>query len=166
MKFKVTSVLARTRAFAQSGATALKHGAMCALPKRFAIAAITTATLTMTPVAAKAQTAPLTELFPILSGVQLTTQQKIQVVELGSQAQSQIGNIVTSEQRNRFRTALAQGSGFVEAIAAMKVTPEQQTQLQGVFRSTQTQLISIFTPAQRQRILENVRSLLQLPSTP
>jgi hypothetical protein len=60
---------------------------------------------------------------------------------------------------------LAEGKGFVEALAATNISPEQQTQLQGVFRSTQTQLVSTFTPIQRQKILENVRSILQLPPT-
>ncbi len=154
MKLKFTPILGRAIALVQPSATAVKRGA---------IAAITAATLSMTPIAVKAQTAPLTELFPILSGIQLTTQQKIQLVELGSQTQTQIENIVTPEQRNRFRAALAQNKGFVEALGAMNITPQQQTQLQGVFRSTQTQLVSVFTPTQRQRILENVRSLLQLP---
>jgi hypothetical protein len=116
----------------------------------------------MTPVAAKAQTASVTDVFPILSGVELTTQQKIQLIELASNLQSQIGQIVTPEQQNRFRTALGQGQGFAEALAAMNITPEQQTRLQGVLTTARPQIVSTFTQAQRQIILENMRSLLQL----
>src|ERR687886_111909 len=135
MKLKFMSVLARAFAFAKPGATAVKQGA---------IAAIAAATLTMMPAVVKAQTAPLTEIFPILSGVELTTQQKIQLAELGSQTQAQFEKIVTPQQRDQFRASLAQGKGFIEALAAMNITPDQQTQLQGVFRSAQTQLVSTF----------------------
>jgi hypothetical protein len=147
MKIKFMSVLAGT--FAKSSA----------------IAAIAAATIAVTPVVVKAQTVPITELFPILSGVELTVQQKIQLVELGSQTQTEFEKIVTPEQRSQFQKALAEGKGFVEALGAMNISSEQQTQLQEVFRSTQTQLVSTFTPTQRQKILENVRSILQLPPT-
>ena len=101
MKLKLKSVVTRVLASAQSSA----------------IAAIAATAIAMTPVAAKAQTASVTDVFPILSGVELTTQQKIQLIELASNLQSQIGQIVTSDQQNRFRTALGQGQGFAEAIA-------------------------------------------------
>jgi hypothetical protein len=146
MKLKLKSVLVGVLALVQSGA----------------IAAIATTTIVMTPVAAKAQTASFTDVFPILSGVELTTQQKIQLIELASNVQSQIGQIVTPEQQNRFRTALGQGQGFAEAIAAMNITPDQQTRLQGVLTTVRPQIVSTFTQTQRQKILENVRSLLQL----
>ena len=157
MILKFMPVLARVFALAQPGATAAKQGA---------IAAIAATTIAMTPVVAKAQIPLLTELFPVLSGVELTTQQKIQLAELASNTQTQIEKIVTADQRNQFRTALGQGKGFGEAMEAMNVTPDQQRQIQGVFVSTRTQLISTFTPPQRQKILDNVRSLLQLPPTP
>lgn len=147
MKLKLKSVVSVVLAVAQSSA----------------IAAMAATAITLTPVAAKAQTVnPLTEIFPVLSGVDLTTQQKIQLAELASNFQTEMGKIVTSDQQNQFRTALGQGKGFGEALAAMNITPDQQKQLQGVFVSIRTQLVSTFTPTQRQKIMENVRSLLQL----
>jgi len=146
MKLKLKSVVTRVLASAQSSA----------------IAAIAATAIAMTPVAAKAQTASVTDVFPILSGVELTTQQKIQLIELASNLQSQIGQIVTSDQQNRFRTALGQGQGFAEAIAAMNITPDQQTRLQAVLTTLRPQIVSIFTQTQRQEILDNVRLLLQL----
>ena len=146
MKLKLKSVLTRVLASAQSTA----------------IAAMAATAIAMTPVAAKAQTASFTDVLPILSGVELTTPQKIQLIEFASNLQSQIGQIVTSEQQNQFRTALGQGKGFPEAIAAMNITPEQQTRLQGVLVALRPQIVSTFTQTQRQKILENVRSLLQL----
>jgi Spy/CpxP family protein refolding chaperone len=95
----------------------------------------------------------------------MTTQQKIQLAELSSQTLNQAEKIVTSQQRDQFRKALADGKGFGEALAAMDITSDQQTQLKTLFSSTQTQLISLLTPAQRQQILENMRSILQLAPT-
>jgi hypothetical protein len=57
---------------------------------------------------------------------------------------------------------LGQGQGFAEAIAAMNITPDQQTRLQGVLTTLRPQIVSIFTQTQRQEILDNVRLLLQL----
>lgn len=147
MKIKLKSVLAGILALAQSSA----------------IAAIAATAITLTPVAAKAQSvSPITEIFPVLTGVDLTAAQKIQLAELGSSVQTEIGKIVSPEQRKQFQTALGQGKGFTEALAAMNITPDQQKQMQGVFVSVRTQLVSTFTPAQRQKILENMKSLLQL----
>jgi hypothetical protein len=130
-----------------------------------AIAAISTAAIVMTPVVVKAQTpaiAGLAELFPVLSGVELTAQQKIQLAELATDTQTQLDQIVTTDQREKFRSTLAAGKGFSEALAAMNVTPAQQSQMQSVFLSTRTKLVSTFTQEQRQKILDNVRSLLML----
>jgi hypothetical protein len=147
MKLKLKSVIAGVLTFAQSST----------------IAAIAATTIVLTPIAVKAQSVgPITEIFPVLSGVDLTTQQKIQLAEIASNVQTEIGKIVTSDQQKQFRAALGQGKGFPEALAAMNVTPEQQKQLQGVFVSVRTQLVSTFTQAQRQKILDNMRSLLQL----
>lgn len=157
MILKFMPTLARVFALAQPGVTAAKQGA---------IAAIAATTIVMTPVVVKAQVPFLSELFPVLSGVDLTTQQKIQLADLASNTQTQIEKIVSPDQRNQFQTALKQGKGFDEALAAMNITPDQQRQIQGVLTSTRTQLISTFTPVQRQKILDNVRSLLQVPATP
>lgn len=154
MKLKFMSVLSRAFSLTRSGATVVKQGA---------IALFAATAISLTPVVVKAQT-PLTGLFPFLSGVELTAQQKIQLADLGSQALAQVEKIVSPQQREQFRTALAQGKGFGEALGAMNITSAQQTQLQGVFSSAQTQLISTLTTAQRQKILENMRSLLQLPA--
>lgn len=147
MKIKLKSVLAGVLALGQSSA----------------IAALAATAITLTPVAVKAQGVnPITEIFPVLTGVDLTAAQKIQLAELGSNVQTEIGKIVSPEQRKQFQTSLGEGKGFTEALAAMNITPDQQKQMQGMFVSIRTQLVSTFTPAQRQKILENMRSLLQL----
>jgi Spy/CpxP family protein refolding chaperone len=134
-----------------------------------AIAAMSTAAIVMTPVVVKAQSptasfSALTQLFPILSGVELTAQQKIQIAELATDTQSQLEQIVTPDQRDKFRATLSSGKGFDEAFAAMNITPDQQSKVQSLMLSTRTKLVSTFTQEQRQKILENVRSLLMVGS--
>lgn len=153
MELTVKSVFTKALALAQSSATVAKQGA---------IAALAATAIIMTPVTVKAQSVPFGDLFPILSGIEMTTQQKIQLAELGSQTLNDAEKIVTSQQRDQFRKALADGKGLGEALAAMNITADQQTQLKTLFRSAQTQLISLLTPAQRQQILENMRSILQV----
>jgi periplasmic protein CpxP/Spy len=146
MKIQLKSVLAGVLALAQASA----------------IIAISATTITTTSAPAQAQLATLNELFPVLTGVDLTTQQKITLAELASSVQTQFEKIITPEQRKQFQAALGQGKGFGEALAATNITPDQQKQLQGVFLSVRTQLVTTFTPAQKQKILDNVKSLLQL----
>lgn len=130
-----------------------------------ATAALAAATITMTPLAAKADVS-LSSLFPMLSGIELTAQQKIQLADLGSSAVAQLDKIITADQQTQFRKALADNKGFGEALAAMNITADQQNQMQGVFSSAQKQLISSLTPAQRMKVLENMRMMMQLPATP
>jgi len=135
-----------------------------------AIAAMSTAAIVMTPVVVKAQSpadsiSALTQLFPVLSGVELTAQQKIQMAELATDTQSQLEQIVTPDQREKFRATLASGKGFGEAFAAMNITPDQQSKVQSLMLSTRTKLVSTFTQEQRQKILDNVRSLLMVGPT-
>jgi Spy/CpxP family protein refolding chaperone len=147
MKMKLKSVLAGVLTLGQASA----------------IAALTATAITLTPVAAKAQSVnPITEIFPVLTGVDLTTAQKIQLADLGSSIQTEIGKIVSPEQRKQFQTSLGEGKGFAEALATMNITPDQQKQMQAMFVSVRTQVVSTFTPVQRQKILENMKSLLQL----
>lgn len=148
----------------------LVAGLVRALGSFGAIAAMSTAAIVMTPVVVKAQSpvgsfSALTQLLPILSGVELTAQQKIQLAELATDTQSQLEQIVTPDQRDKFRAALSSGKGFDEAFAAMSITPDQQSKVQTLMLSTRSKLVSTFTQEQRQKILENVRSILMLGPT-
>lgn len=149
MKLNFMPVLSRGFTVAKFGATA----------------ALAAATIAMTPVAAKAEVS-LTSLFPMLSGIELTAQQQIAIADLGSSAVAQLDKIITADQQTQFRKALADNKPFSQALSAMKITTDQQNQMQGVFSSAQKQLISTLTPAQRQKVLDNMRVMLQLPTTP
>lgn len=108
---------------------------------------------------ASAQSRPA-EIFPILSGVELTEQQQSQIGQIRVEVRSQIQGILREEQRNRFKASLEQGEGIRKAIAAMNLTPEQATQLRQVFQSARSQYTSILTQEQKQKLRQNIRTLL------
>ncbi|MBW4519292.1 MAG: Spy/CpxP family protein refolding chaperone [Scytolyngbya sp. HA4215-MV1] len=97
---------------------------------------------------------------PVLQGINLTPQQQAQLTQIRTQTRSQIQQILSTEQRNQFKSALEQGQGLQPAIAAMNLTPTQKTQLREVFRNARTQMSSTLTPEQKQQLLRNLRSQL------
>jgi hypothetical protein len=135
---------------------------------KFAVtAALAATTIAMVPLAVKAQTpVSVSSVFPLLSGIQLTAQQQIDLADLGASTVAQFDKIISPDQKAQFRKALADNKEFGEALAAMKITDDQQKQMQGVFSSAQQKLISTLTPAQRQKVLDNMRAMMQLPANP
>jgi len=51
------------------------------------------------------------------------------------QVRNQLASILSPEQQDQFRVAIAQGKPMREAIAAMNLSPEQQTQLKQVLQA-------------------------------
>lgn len=117
-------------------------------------AVVLVAPLTSMPVRAELQTP--TQLFPALSGVELTGEQETQIDEIADQTLSEVEDILTTEQRDQFNAALDQGEDVRSAIASINPSPEQRTQLRTVFQSARTQLADTITPEQREQILQNM----------
>jgi hypothetical protein len=113
----------------------------------------------LTTMVALAQSHTPIQLFPALSGIQLTQEQQTQLAELRNQTRTSVENILTAEQRNQFLAALEQGQDFRSAITSLNLSPEQKTQLRGVFQSAQAQLANTITPEQRRQFLQNITSL-------
>lgn len=132
MKFKLLSMVAGTALFFQA--------------------------LTIVPVGA--ETSQTNELFPALSGIELSQQQQTQLTQIRTQTRAQIENVLTSEQRDRFQAAIQQGKGFQNAIASMQLSSNQQNQLRTILQSAQRQVTSIITPEQRLQIAQKIRSLM------
>lgn len=112
----------------------------------------------------RAESAPIqsfpTQEFPVLQGINLTSQQQAQLVQIRTQTRSQMQQILSAEQRNQFKSALEQGLGLQQAIAAMNLTPTQQTQVREVLQNSRKQMSSVLTPEQKQQLLKNLRSQL------
>ncbi|WP_052754501.1 hypothetical protein [Calothrix sp. 336/3] len=91
-------------------------------------------------------------------GVEFTPQQEAQFTQIRLQTRNQIQNILTEQQREEFKAAIARGEGVRKAIANLNLSPEQKTQLQELFKSVHTQVANTLTPEQKQQIRQNLRS--------
>jgi periplasmic protein CpxP/Spy len=126
------------------------------------LAVVAAIVVLLSPIAANAEPLMGSQMLPpMLSGIELTQQQETQLTQLRSQTRAQMESILTPEQQNQLKAALARGEGMPNAIASINLSPEQKTQLQTIFQSTRTQMVNIITPEQRQQILQNVRSLME-----
>ncbi|MBD1929548.1 P pilus assembly/Cpx signaling pathway, periplasmic inhibitor/zinc-resistance associated protein [Trichocoleus sp. FACHB-90] len=101
-----------------------------------------------------------------LMGIELTPQQKTKIEQIRSNTRSQIENILTAEQKNKFKAAVGEGQDMRRAFAAMNLSDQQKTQLQGIFQSAASQFSATLTQEQRQKIMENMRSRQQPQQNP
>ena len=114
---------------------------------------------TVFPLTAQADTTSLTQLFPALVGVQLTSTQQTQLESLSNQTLPQIQNLLTPEQQAQFNTALSEGKGVRVAARSLKLSVTQQTRILNLLRPLRSQIDTILTPEQQQQVQQNVRAL-------
>ena len=98
---------------------------------------------------------------PNLSQFNLTQTQKVQLQQVSAQVQTQVGQILTTEQRQQFKASLVQGSSLQGAIASLNLSSEQKSQLHQVMQSTRPQLNQILTAEQKQQLRQSLTSLRQ-----
>lgn len=107
-------------------------------------------------VMAHAQTQPLTQTFPALSGIQLTPEQTAQLQQLQTQTRTQVMNVLTPEQQSQLQTTIAEAKELRSALNSMNLTQQQRSQLQSIFQSVRSQLNTILTPEQRRQLMQNL----------
>lgn len=118
--------------------------------------------IALSPMQAQAQTANSTEQWAqVLEQLDLTADQQTQLAQIGDNARLQLETLLTSEQREQFRTTLEQGNNLQAAIAAMNLTSEQQSQLQSIFETARQEAALVLTEEQRQRARELLQERLQ-----
>ncbi|GEM_PF-1488576 len=98
---------------------------------------------------------------PNLAQLNLTQTQKVQLKQVSAQVRTQLDQILTTEQRQQFKTALVQGSSVQGTIAAMNLSAAQKTQVRQVMQSTRPQLDIILTAEQKQQLRQSLYSLRQ-----
>jgi periplasmic protein CpxP/Spy len=96
--------------------------------------------------------------FPAIAQLNLTTDQEAKLAEIRQDTQTQLENILTAEQRQIFKTQMAQGATLRESIAAMTPSDEQRTQLRATFQSARQSASAVLTPEQRQQAREWMQS--------
>jgi periplasmic protein CpxP/Spy len=121
------------------------------------LAAIVTGLLLTTPIVTHAEqvSTNLTNTFPALKGIELTTDQQEQLTALSSQTLTEIRAVLNARQQVKFNRALAQGWGLKKSLLNSGLTLSQKLQLRNILAPKQQQLEAILTPEQQQQIRNN-----------
>ncbi|MBW4512134.1 MAG: hypothetical protein KME64_37395 [Scytonematopsis contorta HA4267-MV1] len=115
----------------------------------------------LTATVAMAQTTSLTQMFPVLSGVSLTTEQQTQLEQFSQQTLPSIENVLTVEQKSQFAAALAEGKGVRVALLSVNLSAQQQKQIRDIVQSKRPQIMQTLTPQQKRQVMQNFWSLKQ-----
>ncbi len=77
-------------------------------------------------------------------GANLTQEQRNQIEQIQRNSIQQVEGILTPDQQQQFQTALTQGQRMHSAVASLNLSPQQQSQLQGIMQSAKTQKQQLF----------------------
>jgi hypothetical protein len=118
---------------------------------------VTVPVLTSMAQTARTQTNSLTQLFPALVGVQLSSEQLTQLQSLSQQTLPQLRAVLTSDQQLLFNNALSQGTSVRAAVESLNLSATQRFQIMSILRTKRSQLATILTPSQWQQIQQNAK---------
>lgn len=94
--------------------------------------------------------------FPALAGIDLTSQQKNQLGQIGKDGRAQIESILTPEQKNRLKASSPQDSDMkknsLSTLSGMNLSPEQESKIKEIQQSTREKVQAVLTPEQKQKI--------------
>lgn len=125
------------------------------------VSMLTSAMVLTTTTVVQAQTTPLTQMFPALSGVSLTQEQQTQLQQLSEQTLPEVTNLLTEEQKTQFQAALAAGKGVRVAVLSVNPSTQQQKQIRGILQAKKTQINKTLTSQQKRQVMQNLWSLQQ-----
>lgn len=114
-----------------------------------------------TSTVAQAQTSQLTQLFPVLSGIELTQAQTTQLQQLTQDTFLKIQAVLTEEQKIQFQAGLEEGKPVRVTLSSLNLSTQQQKQLRGIFQSSKSQIRKTLTAQQQRQIMQNFWSLQQ-----
>jgi hypothetical protein len=114
-----------------------------------------------TSTVAQAQTSQLTQLFPVLSGIELTQAQTTQLQQLTQDTFLKIQAVLTEEQKIQFQAGLQEGKPVRVTLSSLNLSAQQQKQLRGIFQSSKSQIRKTLTAQQQRQIMQNFWSLQQ-----
>lgn len=142
------------------------HGEQSEMNKRWIarwIARGTASALVLSTLAipAAANATSLTQVFPALRGIALTSVQQTQLEQLSAQALPQVQQLLTPEQQTQFNAALAQGQGARAAALGLNLSGPQRLRLVSLLQPLRSRLAEILTPAQQEQVQRNVQAMQQ-----
>jgi len=94
---------------------------------------------------------------PLTDLLGLSTEQEQKLADIQQDTAKKLGGVVTPAQQQRYITARKQGKDRQEAVAAMQLTADQQSQITAILQAAQTQSLSVFTPDQLKK-LQDIQS--------
>jgi Spy/CpxP family protein refolding chaperone len=116
---------------------------------------VITAGFLMTTIPVAANASPLAATFPVLQGIELTSEQEQQLTSLGNQTLAEVRNVLSAKQRAKFDRSIAKGVGLKKSLMGINLSPSQKLELRNILVPKQQQLEAILTPAQRQQAQSN-----------
>jgi hypothetical protein len=123
------------------------------------MAIIPIAAVPITASVARAETTSLTQLFPALTGVQLTPQQQSELQNLSDQTLPKVRELLTSEQQAQFNKFLAEGKGVRGAVLSLNLSIRQKRQISNILQPLKSKASSILTPTQQQQVQRNMQTM-------
>ena len=82
----------------------------------------------------------------------LSDEQKARLQSIQQETAKKLGRVVTPAQQQRYLTALNNGKSRQEALAAMQLSADQQSQINRIVKSAQQQSFGVFTPEQIEKL--------------
>lgn len=111
-------------------------------------------------IADAAQAQPIAAISPGLQGVELTEQQQALLEQLKTNVLPQVENILSPEQRERFETAISDGTSFRKAFKSLSLAPEQKAELGKLFKSLpKKDIFASLTPAQKRQLFMSKKKI-------
>ncbi|CAN1209197.1 Spy/CpxP family protein refolding chaperone [Tumidithrix helvetica PCC 7403] len=86
----------------------------------------------------------------------LTEQQKTQLDQIRKSTRSQIEGIVTPEQKQQVKTAIANGEDMKDAMDTILST-EQKAQIRSIMQASRKQMQAVLTPEQQQKMRQHMQ---------
>jgi hypothetical protein len=123
------------------------------------MAIIPIAAVPITASVARAETTSLTQLFPVLTGVQLTPQQQSELRNLSDQTLPKVRKLLTPEQQAQFNKFLAEGKGVRGAVLSLNLSIRQKRQISNLLQPLKSKVSTILTPAQQQQVQRNMQTM-------
>jgi hypothetical protein len=116
------------------------------------------ASTSMFPLMAQAQSNSLTHLSPALAEIELSASQQTQLEAVKKETQSQIQNILSSEQQDQLKNKLSQGDDMRSAVQSLNLSFRQRRQMKNVVQKMRSEVDNILTPEQKQQLQETIQS--------
>lgn len=100
----------------------------------------------------------LSQIFPALTGVKLTSVQQKQLSALAEKTLPEVKKEFSSEQKQKFDQILASGKGVKTAIQSLELPLPQMLKQAQLLKNLRSQINQILTPDQQQQVMRNVIS--------